>query len=551
MAWPVLAGAETYYVNDLTGNDSWMGTFPDLNAQLGPKKTIQAAINMAQDGDTVVVADGIYSGSGNYDLDFSASLINDARSLTLVSANGPQSCIIDCLSVGRGFWFVSGESRQAVLDGFTIRNGVGYEELVGSSIRPAGGGIFCCDSSPTIKNCIVQQNWLGILGVGAGIYCYGNSSPLIVGCVITKNRAGIFGAGGGIYCGGDNCRLTISNCRITANTGGMAGGAVFAINQGCYPELQQTLIAGNSAGEGAGICLWEFAQADIVNSTITENVADYGGALRCQNSNVQINNSILWNNQAQSETGAEISLECDTGQSCNCNISYSILAGGTNQVSLGTECLLVATEILDTDPLFAAVGTSQSAEWSAGDYHLRSENGRYDSQALNRCDFSGDGKIQLEDFAILAANWQVTSETLTPDLNRDQIVDIADFRVFSRGLWGPRQNRGWWFNDTIDSPALDAGPVESPWHNELWPHGQRINLGAYGNTPQASGSPNHIGNVADTNLDNIVNNDDLLSWAGLWLVCQDLLAHDFNRDGKVNLLDWAILNNNWLWADLD
>ena len=36
------------------------------------------------------------------------------------------------------------------------------------------------------------------------------------------------------------------------------------------------------------------------------------------------------------------------------------------------------------------------------------------------------------------------------------------------------------------SPAVDAGDPSSPYDNEPRPHGRRVNLGFYGNTPWAT-----------------------------------------------------------------
>jgi len=83
----------------------------------GDYPTIQAGIDAAQDGDTVLVADGTYQGVGNYDLDFLG------KAITVRSANGPNRCVIDCEELGLGFYFRTDEGPDAVVQGFTIAAG--------------------------------------------------------------------------------------------------------------------------------------------------------------------------------------------------------------------------------------------------------------------------------------------------------------------------------------------------------------------------------------------------------------------------------------------
>lgn len=106
--------------------------------------TIQAGIDAAVSGDTVLVANGTYTGAGNKDLDFGG------REIVVMSENGPENCIIDCQNDARGFYFHSNETSNSVVDGFTIING-----LVNYYSTPyyKGAGIYCGDSSPTITRC--------------------------------------------------------------------------------------------------------------------------------------------------------------------------------------------------------------------------------------------------------------------------------------------------------------------------------------------------------------------------------------------------------------
>jgi hypothetical protein len=116
--------------------------------------TIQAAIDASLDGDVVVVADGVYTGTGNRDIDFGG------KALTVRSEHGPESCVIDCQASWndrhRGFYFHTNETAAAVLDGFAIQNGwAPYNEPCFYS----GGAIHCqYNANPTIRNCILRAN---------------------------------------------------------------------------------------------------------------------------------------------------------------------------------------------------------------------------------------------------------------------------------------------------------------------------------------------------------------------------------------------------------
>jgi hypothetical protein len=116
LAFP--APADTIYVDGVNGNDAWDGLCETWDGgTCGPKKTIQAGINVAGNGDEVLIADATYSGSGNQNIRFYA------RTITVRSTGGPENCIIDCLGGTQpAFHFVDGETPASVLDGVTVKN---------------------------------------------------------------------------------------------------------------------------------------------------------------------------------------------------------------------------------------------------------------------------------------------------------------------------------------------------------------------------------------------------------------------------------------------
>ena len=122
----------------------------------------------------------------------------------------------------------------------------------------------------------------------------------------------------------------------------------------------------------------------------------------------------------------------------------------------------------------------------------------------------------------------------------------SDYHLKSQaGRWDPTSKS--WVQDGATSPCIDAGDPSSDWDAELWPHGKRINMGAYGSTLQASMSLSTAGNAADSNNDDVVDVKDLVLLTDRWLADEVLLPEDINRDGLVNFPDFAELAQSWLW----
>jgi len=93
------------------------------------------------------------------------------------SSSGSKSTIVDGNKLGPVVTFISGEARTSVLNGFTIRNGLG---------NVSGGGVYIQNSSPTISNNIITAN---VAAVGGGIEVAGGS-PFILNNTITANLHG-------------------------------------------------------------------------------------------------------------------------------------------------------------------------------------------------------------------------------------------------------------------------------------------------------------------------------------------------------------------------
>jgi len=270
--------------------------------------TIQAGIDTASVGDTVLVADGTYTGPGNKNLDFGG------KDVLLLSENGPTACIIDCERGGRGFYFGSGETGDLVVDGFTVTHG--------DTLR--GGALYLkTNSNPTIANCIMTANKAS--EYGGGIYCW-ESSPTITNCTISGDTAGTgtgFSIGGGICCSEGN--PVITGCTISGNVlvaeacsgvGIYCGWCDTVMIGGC--TIQGNVAQATAASSGGGIRL-DHSSATMVNCTITENEAEWGGGVCSKFSTPTITKCAITENVAT--LGGGINCDRDTcGTITNCRI---------------------------------------------------------------------------------------------------------------------------------------------------------------------------------------------------------------------------------------
>jgi predicted outer membrane repeat protein len=248
---------------------------------------IQGALSAAVNGDVIVVADGIYTGTGNRNLDFGG------KTVTLRSAGGADKCIIDCQGNSsehyRGFWFHNGENSDSILDGFTIQTG----------FENSGGGIYCENSSsPTIINCKFRQNYAD--WGGGAIYCYANSDPFITDCVFDFNIAGLHG--GAIHCHTD-CDPWIRRCTFIHNNSGNVGGALSCFTN-CNAIVSFGTFTQNTAEDyGGGIFCYQSSHPRFISCTLTDNTAANGGGVYTNLCDTVLTNCLIADNDASQKGG--------------------------------------------------------------------------------------------------------------------------------------------------------------------------------------------------------------------------------------------------------
>lgn len=200
-------------------NPDASGVFPDIQSAID-------SFPMCY-GDTILLADGVYTGAGNVDIDF------DGKPIVLRSRSGdPETCIIDCQGTEyephRGFHFQSGESSESIIEGITIMDGYADE----------GGAIKCENgSSPTIHNCILKDSYATS---GGALHCSEEATPLVEYTLLYSNEAA---TGGAIAC--DYSSPSFENCTISHNTSQGAGAAFLLYSS---PIFKNCILSYSVAG---------------------------------------------------------------------------------------------------------------------------------------------------------------------------------------------------------------------------------------------------------------------------------------------------------------
>jgi len=407
--------------------------------------TIQAAIDDCNDGDTVLVAPGTYTGDGNRDIDFKG------KAITVISEEGPQTCIIDCNGTvdeyHRGFYFHNGEDANSVLQGFTISSGYTVK-----CPMYTGGGIYCDKSSPRIENCIVTANKARH---GGGIACI-DSHAVIANCIICNNIASInpiywsaidySGSGGGIYFYSyKNEKPILINCIVAGNGASYNGGGI-SCDRG-NTIISNCTIYGNRTGDwGRG-------------GGITSGTAGAGYTY----TEVIVHNCIIWGNTARyyAQIGSEYAAILGPAY---LNIVYCSVQSDPNSFFPKD---IIKGHWISEEPYFVNQGYwdpngtpyyAYDDFWVDGDYHLKSQAGRWDpntqswviDDVTSPCIDAGDpnSHIGLEPFPnggiINMGAYGGTTEAsksyfgeplcetiITGDINGDCKVDLKDFMLLA------------------------------------------------------------------------------------------------------------------------
>ena len=322
-------------------------------------KYLQDGLAVAQDGNDIWVADGIYKPDedegGNVDPNDRTETFQLINGVEIYGGfAGGESSLEErdwetyetILSGDIGTEGVSGDNSyhvvtgsgtdaNAVLDGFTITAG-----NANGSDPPnnKAGGMYNYQGSPTVTNCTFSGNSAGS-GGGGGMNNYEYSSPTVTNCTFIGNS----GASGGGMLNYENSSPTVTNCAFISNSSINSGG--MHNSTGSNAAVTNCTFSGNSASSTGGGMMNSACSPTVTNCTFSGNSASvYGGGIHNYiNGNSTVTNCVLWGNTAA--IGPEIRNYSSTPA-----VSYSDIKGGYG-----------GTGNINADPLFADADLRLSA----------------------------------------------------------------------------------------------------------------------------------------------------------------------------------------------
>ncbi len=307
----------------------------------GGGSALRNAVELAENGDSLIVAAGTYDGGINI----------GGKQIKLYGVNPDDPyivarTIIDCNGSGRGFIFAGGETADTIVDGLTIING-GGDAIAGGAIfidinssplivnvdisdcdvtNASGGAIYISNGSNpefrnvNITNCSATMN-------GGGVYISTASNPIFKNCSITDCDTGI--NGGAVYC------RTLSspqftNCSFTNNYAANSAGAIF-YEALCNVNLQGCEFTGNTSQNDAGAVMCGPTCAIEVNDcNFAGNDADYAGGIYInEGCDGVIARTSFSGNEATEDGGAFYITDSNAIKITDCNITENTaLRGG-------------------------------------------------------------------------------------------------------------------------------------------------------------------------------------------------------------------------------
>ena len=329
-----------------------------------------------------------------------------------------------------------------------------------------------------------------------------NDANVVANSIINANGSG----SAVVFDSGEDANSVLTGFTITGGDTEVGGGIY--INE-ASPVVERNVIRGNRAGSEGGGIYCQGGSATIRYNEISNNYSGFAGGVSFETSFAVLQNNLIVNNNADYDSG----VACVEGQP---RIANNTIAGNVAVYDYDSSGLLIVSSlppIISNNIMAFNYGAPGVVDFGGFDPNYFNyndvyghPNGNYLSWVLPAMDQTG-------------VNGNISVNPLFAD------TDANNYHLLPASL------------------LIDAGDPSSDWNSEPRPNGGRINMGAYGNTPEASCSV-----AGDITWDKKVDFRDFAKLAFYWLKNEPSvdIAPLVSGDNIVDVGDLAVLAEHWL-----
>jgi hypothetical protein len=279
-------------------------------------RTIQRAVDVAQPGDEIRVAAGVYAGVSARAWISQTVYISKTVAIrggyTTASWTMPDPTAnpttLDAEGQGRVLYIIGDISPT--VEGLRITGGNAAELGGDPWDNDAGGGVYIYEATVIISNCVVYANTASSAssGSGGGLFLRGSAATLSGNTVVSNTAStASYGQGGGLFLWGSDAMLSGNTVQgdtaSTASSG--SGGGLYLLNSDAM--LSGNTVQGDTAstagwGYGGGLYIW-YSAATLSGNTVVSNMAGtvdqgYGGGLYLSFSDATLSSNTVRGNTA-------------------------------------------------------------------------------------------------------------------------------------------------------------------------------------------------------------------------------------------------------------
>lgn len=301
---------------------------------------IQDAIDGGAGADEIEVGPDTYNEAVNFRVKSVRLYSSDGPEKTIIDASGLGASVVSC---------INGEGGDSTLQGFTLTGGIGTTSgsykygggmynnassptvmdciITANTASGDGGGMYNTNGSPVLTGCIFKDNIATHAGggiynrlgsnptvtdcnfisniagtYGGGIYNIEKSSPTVMDCLFSKNRTNIYD-GGGVF--NNSGTASYTGCKFEINGAKRHGGGMVNYNSS-NPALTDCVFFNNtSLDDGGGMHNSTNSSPTVVGCTFDSNtsVDNGGGMYNFSNSNPTVTDCSFTNNLVNGEGG--------------------------------------------------------------------------------------------------------------------------------------------------------------------------------------------------------------------------------------------------------